>query len=71
MLRAALAKEEEEKDSWDMRKRNKGEGFIYISRLTEICKLFRVRSTHSEKIYQETAAKAALSCGSGIGSHLT
>jgi hypothetical protein len=24
-----------------------------------------------EKIYQETAARAALSCGSGIGSHLT
>jgi hypothetical protein len=28
-LRLLLAKEEEEKDSWDMRKRNKEEGFIY------------------------------------------
>jgi hypothetical protein len=28
-LRAALAKEEEEKDSWDMRKRNEEEGSIY------------------------------------------
>jgi ribose 5-phosphate isomerase RpiB len=25
----------------------------------------------SEKIYQQTAARAALSCGSGIGSNLT